>query len=196
MQRQHLRIFVTTGHNKPFRRLLQAVQANASEHAWDLFVQKGAAGADFTELPGADYITREEFAERLDWADVVIAQGGAGALYEAWCHGHTAIAVPRLSRAGEHVDDHQLYMTRALAQQGKVIVCEEVSELAELIDRVPARQPNRKGETTPLTAAVAREIASGQHNTPRLAPLVRTVKQLLQRASRRPDEAAAGSTGR
>jgi UDP-N-acetylglucosamine transferase subunit ALG13 len=160
MQGQHLRIFVATGHSEAFTRLLEAARRMAQRSEWELFVQRGAGAEFYADLPGAAFITREEFAARLDWADVVIAQGGAGSLYEAWCWGHTPIAVPRLSRFSEHVDDHQLFMTRAFGEQGKVLVCEDISELEQRVAEVPARQAPRREQLTPLTQAVAEALAA------------------------------------
>jgi UDP-N-acetylglucosamine transferase subunit ALG13 len=105
----------------PFARLLRAIAPLASESRLELFVQRGPGTEEFAYLPGAAMILREQFAERLTWADVVVCHGGAGTLYEAHRAGHRPLVMPRLARFGEHVNDHQDELVVALAKRGLAV---------------------------------------------------------------------------
>lgn len=133
MSGQHLRVFAVTGTGMPFPRLLGGLRAVAADPGVDLFVQRGAAGAGFADLPGEDFISREAFAERLAWADVVVSHGGAGTLFEACRAGHAPIVVPRRLRWREHVNDHQVELAHELARAGRATVCDDADALAGVV---------------------------------------------------------------
>lgn len=118
MEEQHLRVFVACGTGPRFGRLLHAVERLAHEPHVELFVQRGEAATDYAHLPGAPSVSREEFARRLAWADVVICHAGAGTLHEAVCAGHRPLVLARLARHGEIVNDHQQELVRALEARG------------------------------------------------------------------------------
>jgi len=173
--REQLRVFVATGTSKAFPRLLEAVRSLANEPQVELFVQRGMAGPSFSELPGEDFIAREEFAERLVWADVVVCHGGAGALYEAHVAGHRPIVVPRLARFGEHVNDHQIELATTLANADKAVLCNDVSRLREVVLSAKRRGPAIAVQPE-LVAAVREELLT-QRRTSALA----RAKSLLSR---------------
>lgn len=52
----------------------------------------------------------KKFSQIMDKAEIVITHGGTGAIIGAVKKGKKVIAVPRLARYGEHVDDHQLQL--------------------------------------------------------------------------------------
>jgi UDP-N-acetylglucosamine transferase subunit ALG13 len=151
---QPLRVFVATGTGPSFERLLAAIRPIVGDPAYELFVQRGAGGPLFPELPGADFISRPEFAQRLLWADVVIAHGGAGTVYEAYLAGHTPIIVPRLARHSEVVNDHQLELAVALESSQKAHLASTDVDLRAAIAAVPRRMPARSQAHGPLVNLV------------------------------------------
>jgi len=157
-------VFVVTGTGKAFPRLLEALRVLEKEPNIELFVQRGAAGPSFRDLPGEDFISREEFARRLLWADVVVCHGGSGALYEAYMAGHTPIVVPRLARFGEHVNDHQIELASTLANANKAVLCDDLSRLRELVLSAKRRGP-RITVRPELVQAVREELLAPSGNT-------------------------------
>lgn len=172
--REHLRVFVATGTGKGFPRLLVALRLLAKDPNVELFVQRGAAGPSFSDLPGEDFISREAFAKRLLWADCVVCHGGAGTLYEAHLAGHVPIVVPRLSRFGELVNDHQLELVTTLANANKVVLCDDVSRLRDLV-LAAKRQKLAVAVQSELVTAVRKELL-----TPKRATLVGKILSLLE----------------
>ena len=64
-------------------------------------------------------------------ADIVITHGGTGAIIGAVKRGKKVIAVPRLARFGEHVDNHQLQIIRSFAELELILPCEDPSLLPQ-----------------------------------------------------------------
>ena len=69
-------------------------------------------------------------------ADIVITHGGTGAIIGAVKRGKKVIAVPRLARFGEHVDDHQLQIIRSFDELGLILPCEDLSQLPEKLQEI------------------------------------------------------------
>ena len=61
--------------------------------------------------------------------DIVITHGGTGAIIGAVKKGKKVIAVPRLAKYGEHVDDHQLQIIEQFKEQNLVYGLSECEEL-------------------------------------------------------------------
>lgn len=126
-------IFVTVGSQKfQFDRLLRAV---------DDFVASGAAGdVAFAQTGSCTYVPlhmgceafldREGFRRCMDASTIVITHGGTGAIISAVKDGKKVIAVPRLSRYGEHVDDHQMEIVRQFGNMGLIEPCMDPAELS------------------------------------------------------------------
>lgn len=130
-------IFVTVGtHHQPFKRLLDALNQLGDE----LVVQYGPG-----EPPAAQhaepFMPFDEMLERFREADTVITHAGVGSIICASREGHVPLVVPRRHDLGEHVDDHQVELTRALAQRGSVVAVWDVDTLAETVTSAPSRRP-------------------------------------------------------
>jgi UDP-N-acetylglucosamine transferase subunit ALG13 len=136
-------IFVTVGtHHQPFERLLDALDGLDGE----LVVQYGPG-----ERPVAShaepFMPFDEMLRRFREADTVITHAGVGSVICASREGHVPLVVPRRHDLGEHVDDHQVELTRALAQRGSVVAVWDVGGLAETVaDAPPRRPPSAKAE--------------------------------------------------
>jgi hypothetical protein len=77
---------------------------------------------------------------------------------DAWTRGQVPIAVPRLRRLGEVVDDHQVDFCRKLAALGSIRLAEDPVILADLLDEaIRDLAPFRvHGPSADVDAAVAR----------------------------------------
>lgn len=106
----------------------------------ELWVQHGSS----VPVPGGRNVGFLDYGTLQDWfatADVVVLQGGPGGIVEALRHGHIPVAVPRLARLGEVVDDHQVAFVRRMSDQGLVRSAESSDELAAaLADPALVRQ--------------------------------------------------------
>ena len=68
-----------------------------------------------------DYVTETEYQKYISKADVVITHAGSGALFSCIKKGKKAIAVARLAKYGEMVNDHQTELVRKLTEEGYLL---------------------------------------------------------------------------
>lgn len=102
-------IFVTLGSQKfQFNRLLKAVDELQTDE--EIFAQIGYSDYKPQNYKYKEFLDREEFAAWEEKADIVITHGGTGAIIGAVKKGKKVIAIPRLAKYGEHVDDHQIQL--------------------------------------------------------------------------------------
>jgi UDP-N-acetylglucosamine transferase subunit ALG13 len=85
------------------------------------------------------FLAYDELAEKMNAADAVVTHAGVGSILTALRMGHTPVVVPRLRRFGEHVDDHQVELTRDLAATGRVVAVWEMAQLAPAVASLPLR---------------------------------------------------------
>jgi UDP-N-acetylglucosamine transferase subunit ALG13 len=150
-------IFVTLGtHHQPFPRLIEALAALPAE---DLVVQYGHSAPPAAAREAVDFLGFRDMLDRIEAADVVVTHAGVGSILLARRAGHTPIVVARRQRHGEHVDDHQVELTAALADDGKVIPVWEPAELAAAVAVAPARGAPRPPVEGPLHRAVRAVLA-------------------------------------
>lgn len=125
-------LFVTVGSQKfQFNRLLRAVDALVSSGAVEggAFAQTGACTYIPESFPSEAFLDRDRFGELMDASDVVVTHGGTGAIIGAVKRGKRVVAVPRLARFGEHVDDHQVEIIRQFADMGLIEPCYDTEGL-------------------------------------------------------------------
>lgn len=131
-------IFVTVGtHHQPFARLLDALDGIDDE----LVVQYGPGSPPAGAAEAQAYMRFDEMLARFRAADRTITHAGVGSILCARREGHVPLVVPRRHDLGEHVDDHQVELTRALAERDKVIAVWDVDALAETLATAPSRRP-------------------------------------------------------
>ncbi|MCD8189804.1 MAG: beta(1,3)galactosyltransferase EpsH [Clostridiales bacterium] len=125
-------IFVTVGSQKfQFDRLLKAVDQLVADKTIDeaVFAQTGYSGYQPKHYPYQAFLSREEFAAAESKADIIITHGGTGAIIGAVKKGKKVVAVPRLARYGEHVDDHQLQLIEQFSESNLISSVEHCEDL-------------------------------------------------------------------
>jgi UDP-N-acetylglucosamine transferase subunit ALG13 len=116
------------------------------------------------------FLTRDDFMRRILDAELVIVHAGAGTMLQAIRAAKVPVAMPRLSRFGEHVDDHQTELAAFLAASRRIVLAEEPANLLPAIRTALRLQRERRDH-----ADAARE--------PALVALVRQALAELARAS-------------
>ena len=120
-----LRVFVTLGTIRPFRfdRLVDGV-LNALRPEDQVTWQLGQTERD--GLPGSSHtqVAANEYTRLASEADVVVTHAGIGGILDLLDAGVSPVVVPRRSRHGEHIDDHQGQAAREIAARGLGLVVE------------------------------------------------------------------------
>jgi UDP-N-acetylglucosamine transferase subunit ALG13 len=125
-------IVVSVGtHEQHFDRMLRAVcELGGSE---ELLVQYGTSTLPHGRGEWIDYLSFDDLAEYVSRARVFVCHAGVGSIVLARRYGLKPIVVPRKHELGEHVDDHQLELSRRLAASGIVTLVEDERDLAAAV---------------------------------------------------------------
>lgn len=125
-------IFVTVGSQKfQFNRLLMKIDELIKSGVINepVYAQIGASDYLPQNYEFEKFLDRSSFADRLESSDIVITHGGTGVIITAVKKGKKVIAVPRLSKYGEHVDDHQLQLLHQFDELGLIVSCYDLDNL-------------------------------------------------------------------
>lgn len=127
-------IFVTVGsRNYPFNRLFEKIDSLYEEGVLTekMFAQIGASTYKPKYFEYKDFISQEEFLEKINEASIVVSHGASGSIMKALNAGKKVIAVTRLEKYGEHINDHQIQNNEAFASNKYVISVYEMDELED-----------------------------------------------------------------
>ncbi|MDO5548328.1 MAG: PssE/Cps14G family polysaccharide biosynthesis glycosyltransferase, partial [Eubacteriales bacterium] len=136
-------IFITLGSQKfQFNRLLKAVDDLIENHVIEdqVFAQSGYSDYNPRHYNYKPFLDREEFARMEDKSDIIITHGGTGAIIGAIKKGKKVIAVPRMSKYGEHVDNHQFQIISQFKKQNLICGLDDCSELVGAVQFVKQHQ--------------------------------------------------------
>lgn len=76
-------------------------------------------------------------------ADLVITHAGTGAIVTALKNDKLVIAIPRLARFGEHVDDHQIQLIDEFKELNFIEPVYEIDQLGEALELVKKNKYNK-----------------------------------------------------
>lgn len=127
------KIFVTVGsRNYQFDRLFVKLDELFEQGilSGDLFAQIGTSSYKPKHYEYKDFISQDEFLERVQWADLVVSHGASGSIMKALNAGKKVLAVTRLEKYNEHINDHQIQNNEAFASNGYVLA--DMGELTDL----------------------------------------------------------------
>lgn len=132
-------IFITLGSQKfQFNRLIKAIDELIEKKRIqdEVFAQIGYSDYEPKNYNYKHFLDRAEFSAVIQRADIVITHGGTGAIIGAVKQGKKVIAVPRLSKYGEHVDDHQEQLVSQFRELNLICECRDCYSLDKAVDYV------------------------------------------------------------
>lgn len=124
----------------PFDRLVRWIDDwyGQHEHDVDCVVQYGSSLAP-RRASGQPFLDYDEFQDVLGRAAVVVTHGGPSTITESRRHGRTPIVLPRSTRHGEHVDDHQERFASWMAAKRLIVLATDQDSLAAALNRALRR---------------------------------------------------------
>ena len=140
-------IFVTVGsRNYPFDRLFEELDKLYDEGIIKdkIFAQIGTSKYIPKNYEYKDFIDRDEFINKIKESSFVISHGGSGSIMTALREGKKVIAVTRLEKYGEHINDHQIQNNEALGDLGYVLPVYDMKDLKDAIIKVQEGTDNLK----------------------------------------------------
>lgn len=129
-------IFVCVGSREyQFNRLLEKLDYLVEEKKIneEIFAQIGQSSYLPKHYKYERFIGNTEFKEYQQAAEIIISHGGTGALIGALKMEKQVIAIPRLAKFGEHIDDHQTQVAEVLAKEGYLRYVLDINNLFESI---------------------------------------------------------------
>ena len=136
-------IFVTVGtQDKEFRRLLEEVERliKCGKINEPVVAQIGntkfSTDLENSKMHLIEFTTPREVDALIENASFIITHGGVATIIEGLNRGKRIIAVPRLKRYKEHVNDHQLQIIENFDKSGFIIGLRGVEELEDALERV------------------------------------------------------------
>lgn len=103
-----------------FRRALEKLVDILPPEA-EVLWQTGQTNSAGLRINASPWVPAAELQQAMEEADVVISHGGVGASLTALAAGKCPILLPRMSRYGEHVDDHQIQIAKELTRRGLAV---------------------------------------------------------------------------
>jgi UDP-N-acetylglucosamine transferase subunit ALG13 len=141
-------IFVTTGTQAPFNRLVRAMDDIAANlDGEEVIVQ--AFGVDFEtkNIKIVGFLDPSEYTKIFDRARLIVSHAGIGSILSALTKGKPIIVMPRSADLNEHRDNHQYDTTRNMATLGYVPVAHDEVELRTVLTSMLASL-NQKAPAT------------------------------------------------
>ncbi len=139
-------ILVTLGtQDKTFVRLLEKINQLIDQGLIKdkVIVQAGFTKYNSDNMEIFDLIPQDEFNSLMAQADLIITHGGVGNIISALEKNKKVIAVPRLSKYGEHINDHQTQIIAKFNDLGYIIGLQDVDELDKAIKEVKKFKPQK-----------------------------------------------------
>lgn len=139
-------IFITVGSQKfQFNRLLIEIDKLIEDKVINdsVFAQIGVSDYKPKNYGYTDFTTQDEFSKKMDESDLIITHGGTGVIVNALKKNKKVIAIPRLSKYGEHVDDHQIQLINEFEEMNFIEPVYEINELETAIKNVKHKDYNK-----------------------------------------------------
>lgn len=120
-----------------FTRLFELVLNCEELKKEKIISQSGYTKFEDNRIESFDFISLEKMDEYMEKADLVICHGGVGTILSAIMKGKKVIAIPRLAKYGEHINNHQIEICEELEKEGYILYYKDgVDTLDELIKKI------------------------------------------------------------
>lgn len=153
-------ILVTVGLMYGFERLVKAMDGIAGRMDEVVIMQIGGTTYKPKNARYFRFTSNEEIDRLYEDARVVVCHAGVGSILTAIEHGKPVIAVPRRKKYGEHIDDHQLEITRELEKEGRITVVCDVRDLEKVLGDVSTASKTLVENERELVKALRKYINS------------------------------------
>ncbi len=155
-------VLVTVGTQKQsFTRLFDLVKESKElKKESEIIIQKGHSECKNSKrIHTFEFIPLEEMDKYISEADLVISHGGVGTIFSAVKKGKKVIAVPRLAKYGEHINDHQIEICEELEKEGYILYYKDgITSLDELIIKSRTKEFKRYDSDTNYIEVLRKEI--------------------------------------
>ena len=160
-------ILVMLGTQKiDFSRLLKEIEKCIDDGTIkeEVIVQAGSTKYETNKMKLFDLIGREELDEKKRDASFIITHGGVGSIVGALKMNKKVIAVPRLKKYKEHVNDHQKQIVENFDKKGYIKGITDVKDLKKEIKQIDKFIPKEfVSNTQSIISIVENYIENNSH---------------------------------
>ncbi|AFH59951.1 PssE/Cps14G family polysaccharide biosynthesis glycosyltransferase [Paenibacillus caseinilyticus] len=127
----------------PFNRLLEKIDELIEKKVIqeEVIAQTGYSSYVPRHFKYTKFTTFDEFEDLLDQCRILITHGGTGTIVGGLRKKKRIIAVPRLKKYAEHVDDHQTEIINLFSDKNFIIGLEDVSGLEQALQAIETFEP-------------------------------------------------------
>lgn len=135
-------VLISVGTQKQqFTRIFDLVKKSKRLYKEKIIAQAGYTKYENKRIEMFDFIPLDEMEKYISEADLVIAHGGVGTIFSAIKKGKKVIAVPRLEKYGEHINDHQIEICEELEKEGYILYYKDgIDNLDDLIGKIKNKE--------------------------------------------------------
>jgi len=136
--------------NNSFFRLLDEIEncINDGLIQEEVIVQSGHTIYNSDKMKILDFISETEINELIKKSSYIITHGGVGSIVGAIKSNKKVIAVSRLSKYNEHVNDHQIQIVNKFNSDGYIIGLNDVNLLRNAIKNINSFTPKKYTSNT------------------------------------------------
>lgn len=139
-------ILITVGSQKfQFNRLLKEIDKLIEKKVIkdEVFAQIGVSDYKPLNYKYVDFMSQDEFNSKMDECNMVITHAGTGVIVNAVKKEKKVIALPRLARYNEHVDDHQIQLINEFKELNFIEPVYEIDELENALKVIKKKKYNK-----------------------------------------------------
>ena len=131
--------------NNSFRRLLEEIDKLIEKKIIkeEVIVQSGYTKYDSENMKVFSLIPKEELEELQEKSNYIITHGGVGSIVSSVKKGKKVIAIPRLHKYNEHVNDHQKEIVEYFNDKGYIIGIDNVEQLEKAVSNIEKFVPKK-----------------------------------------------------
>ncbi len=141
-------IFVTVGtHEQPFNRLIKKIDDLVREEkiTEEVYMQIGYSSYIPKHTQYSKVIGYKEMNKLMLKSDIIITHGGPSTYMQVIQMGKVPVVVPRQLKFEEHVNDHQLLVTKKVLEKGyPLIMCQDVENILIDMEKVKKMKSHSK----------------------------------------------------
>lgn len=127
-------VYVTVGnHYQGFERIIQKMDEIAENLGEKIIMQIGVSKYIPKNCPYFRFIPFSESSNYIKRAKVVVSHAGIGTIITASKFGTPLVILPRRKKYGEHNNDHQLEIAKAIREKKGIFVTEDMDKLEDLL---------------------------------------------------------------
>ena len=131
--------------DQSFERILKAIskQIEKGNIKDKVVAQIGKTRFTSDKITTFDFCSKEEIEDYINKARFIICHGGVGTITECIEHNKKVIVIPRLKKYKEHVNDHQVQITKEFAEKGYILPLYDVKNIEKALDDIKKFKPEK-----------------------------------------------------